>query len=89
MLHNIPRSVNWWYVFGSAVLTAFMIQVVTGMFLIMTYVPSPDHAYDSLNYISHHQLLGNVLAGHSLLGRVGDGHADLRAYDRALPDGLV
>jgi ubiquinol-cytochrome c reductase cytochrome b subunit len=63
VLHNIPRSVNWWYVFGSAVLTAFMIQVVTGIFLIMTYVPSPDHAYDSLNYISHHQLLGNVLRG--------------------------
>jgi len=62
-LHPIPRSVNWWYVFGSAVLTAFMVQVVTGIFLAMTYVPSPDHAYDSLNYISHHQLLGNVLRG--------------------------
>jgi ubiquinol-cytochrome c reductase cytochrome b subunit len=62
-LHNVPRSVNWWYVFGSAVLTAFMVQVVTGIFLVMSYVPSPDHAWDSLNYISHHQLLGNVLRG--------------------------
>jgi len=61
--HAIPRSVNWWYVFGSAVLTAFMFQVVTGIFLAFTYVPSPDHAYASLDYISHHQFLGNILRG--------------------------
>jgi ubiquinol-cytochrome c reductase cytochrome b subunit len=63
LLHQVPRSVNWWYVFGSAVLTLFIFQIVTGMFLAMTYVPSPDHAYASLNYISHHQLFGNVLRG--------------------------
>jgi ubiquinol-cytochrome c reductase cytochrome b subunit len=62
-LHAVPRSVNWWYVFGSAVLTAFMIQAVTGIFLAFTYVPSPDHAYSSLDYISHHQFAGNLLRG--------------------------
>lgn len=63
LLHHVPKSVNWWYVFGSAVLTAFIFQIVTGMFLAFTYVPSPDHAYQSLDYISKHQLLGNVLRG--------------------------
>ncbi|HEY8684274.1 MAG TPA: cytochrome b N-terminal domain-containing protein [Chloroflexota bacterium] len=62
-LHPVPRSVNWWYVFGSAVLTAFIIQLVTGIFLAFTYVPSPDHAYSSLDYISHHQFAGNLLRG--------------------------
>ena len=62
-LHAVPRSVNWWYVFGSAVLTAFMVQVVTGIFLALTYVPSPDHAYQSLDFISHHQFAGNILRG--------------------------
>src|ERR1700737_980546 len=62
-LHPVPRSVNWWYVFGSAVLTVFIFQIVTGMFLAMTYIPSPDHAYASLDYISHHQLFGNILRG--------------------------
>jgi ubiquinol-cytochrome c reductase cytochrome b subunit len=62
-LHAVPRSVNWWYVFGSAVLTAFIIQLVTGIFLAFTYVPSPDHAYSSLDYISHHQFAGNLLRG--------------------------
>jgi len=63
LLHQVPKSVNWFYVWGSAVLTAFVIQVITGMFLAMSYIPSPDHAYDSLNYISQHQFLGNVLRG--------------------------
>src|SRR5436305_1027427 len=62
-LHAVPRSVNWWYVFGSAVLTAFTVQLVTGIFLAMTYVPSPDHAYQSLDFISHHQFAGNILRG--------------------------
>ena len=62
-LHPVPRSTNWWYVFGSAVLTCFIIQLVTGIFLAFSYVPSPDHAYQSLFYITHDQLLGNVLRG--------------------------
>lgn len=63
LLHPVPRTVNWWYVLGSAVLTTFLIQVVTGIFLAFTYAPTPDHAYASLDYITHQQLLGNVLRG--------------------------
>jgi ubiquinol-cytochrome c reductase cytochrome b subunit len=63
VLHYVPKSVNWWYVFGAAVLTAFTMQLVTGIFLAFTYVPSPDHAYSSLDYISHHQFAGNLLRG--------------------------
>lgn len=62
-LHKVPKSVNWWYVFGSAVLTAFMFQVVTGIFLAFTYIPSPADAYGSLDYISNHQFAGNILRG--------------------------
>lgn len=62
-LHYVPRSVNWWYVFGSAVLTAFMFQIVTGIFLIFSYVPTPQSAYSSLNQISSHQYAGNILRG--------------------------
>src|SRR5438105_744619 len=63
LLHPVPKSVNWWYVFGSAVLTAFIFQAVTGVFLAITYIPSPDHAYQSLNYITHYEVLGSVLRG--------------------------
>jgi ubiquinol-cytochrome c reductase cytochrome b subunit len=39
------------YVFGSVLLFLFGIQVVTGIFLSMYYVPSADHAHASVSYI--------------------------------------
>jgi ubiquinol-cytochrome c reductase cytochrome b subunit len=48
---KVPRGVNWWYVLGSATLIVFIIQVFTGLFLMLNYSPSPDHAYDSVQYI--------------------------------------
>ncbi|HEY7064394.1 MAG TPA: cytochrome B6, partial [Chloroflexota bacterium] len=44
--HPVPRGVNWWYVFGSATLVAFLVQVITGVALAFTYVPAPNSAYD-------------------------------------------
>jgi ubiquinol-cytochrome c reductase cytochrome b subunit len=61
--HPVPRSVNWWYVFGSATLVAFVVQVVTGVALAFTYVPAPNSAYDSLQFITHGAILGNVVRG--------------------------
>ena len=42
---------NWWFTLGSASLFLFVMQGVTGIFLTVYYVPSPDHAYDSIQYI--------------------------------------
>jgi len=39
------------YVFGSVLLFLFGIQVATGIFLSMYYVPSADHAHVSVSYI--------------------------------------
>ena len=61
--HPVPRGVNWWYVFGSATLIAFIVQVVTGVALAFTYVPSPVSAYDSLQFISRDATLGSVVRG--------------------------
>jgi ubiquinol-cytochrome c reductase cytochrome b subunit len=61
--HKVPKSVNWWYVFGSATLFAFTFQIITGIFLAFAYVPSPDHAYQSLQWITNHEFLGNVIRG--------------------------
>jgi ubiquinol-cytochrome c reductase cytochrome b subunit len=63
VLHKVPRSVNWFYVFGASVLTAFVFQIVTGIFLIFTYVPTPQSAYASLEYISKHEYAGNIVRG--------------------------
>src|SRR3954465_10970367 len=61
--HPVPRSVNWWYVFGSATLVAFVVQVVTGVALALSYVPSPDNAYQSIDFITHDATWGNVIRG--------------------------
>jgi len=57
--HRVPRdTASWWYVFGSASLTLFAIQVITGICLATVYVPSADQAYLSLQELNYEQPLG-------------------------------
>ncbi|MBI4300731.1 MAG: cytochrome b N-terminal domain-containing protein, partial [Chloroflexi bacterium] len=55
---HIPKGVGWLYTLGSASLFIFMMQAVTGIFLSMNYAPSPDHAYDSIQYINNSVTFG-------------------------------
>lgn len=50
-LRKIPK-VNWFYTLGSASLFVAVTQIVTGILLTIYYVPTPDHAYDSVQYIT-------------------------------------
>ena len=60
--HPIPRkSASWWYVFGSAALTIFILQVVTGILLALMYVPSAAEAWNSLQFLNHSVTLGWLL----------------------------
>ena len=61
--HPVPGKVGWSYVFGSATLTAFLLQVATGITLATVYTPSSGQAYESLQFITHKALLGNFLRG--------------------------
>ena len=57
--HPIPRSsASWWYVFGSATLVCFVLQIVTGICLALVYVPAADEAWTSLEYLNYQQSLG-------------------------------
>ena len=47
----IPGGAGWRYVFGSALSTTFMIQVVTGLLLMLSYSPSSSTAWGSVFYI--------------------------------------
>ena len=51
------------YVFGSVLLMLFLLQVVTGGFLTMYYVPSADHAHASVSYIQKAVPGGALLRG--------------------------
>ena len=48
---KVPRGVGWWYTLGSATMVAFVVLLFTGAFLMLNYSPSPDHAYESIQYI--------------------------------------
>jgi ubiquinol-cytochrome c reductase cytochrome b subunit len=57
--HPVPRNTaSWWYVFGSAALTVFVLQIVTGILLAMIYVPSAGEAWSSLQSLNHDVTLG-------------------------------
>lgn len=58
---KVPKGVTWWYTFGSATLVAFIMLVVTGIFLVMNYSPSPDHAWDSVQYITNNVQFGSLI----------------------------
>jgi ubiquinol-cytochrome c reductase cytochrome b subunit len=52
--HPVPRSTaSWFYVFGSAALTVFVLQIVTGILLALVYVPSAGEAWNSLQVLNH------------------------------------
>src|SRR5947207_16016445 len=59
MQHPIPRdTASWFYVFGSAAMTVFGLQLVTGILLALIYVPSAGEAWNSLQILNHQVSLG-------------------------------
>jgi ubiquinol-cytochrome c reductase cytochrome b subunit len=57
--HRVPRNAaSWWYVFGTAALVVFVLQIVTGILLALVYVPSGAEAWSSLQALNHDVTLG-------------------------------
>src|SRR6476659_5786077 len=46
-----PRNFNFWYFFGSLALVVLVMQIVTGIFLTMSYKPDATKAFESVEYI--------------------------------------
>ena len=57
--HRVPsKTASWAYVFGSAALTVFCLQLVTGILLALLYIPSAGEAWNSLQVLNHQVPLG-------------------------------
>jgi ubiquinol-cytochrome c reductase cytochrome b subunit len=64
----LPPGVGWWFVTGSILLFLLGVQLITGVVLTMYYVPSPEHAYDSVRFITNRLPLGRILRGLHFFG---------------------
>ncbi len=63
LYERIPGGARWRYVWGSTLVFAFFVQVITGMFLWMAYSPSSQTAWESVYYIQHEMQGGWLLRG--------------------------
>jgi ubiquinol-cytochrome c reductase cytochrome b subunit len=60
---EIPGGSRFTYTPGSAILTIFMLQAVTGILQLFYYVPTVDHAYDSLSFLRTQVPFGWLING--------------------------
>ena len=49
--HPVPSKVNFWYLFGALAAVTLIIQIVTGIWLIMPYSNTEEQAFSSIEYI--------------------------------------
>jgi menaquinol-cytochrome c reductase cytochrome b subunit len=63
LFRNVPSDTNWMQTLGSATLTAFIVQAVTGVILAMYYKPTPAGAYTSIQDITDNLTLGWLVRG--------------------------
>jgi quinol-cytochrome oxidoreductase complex cytochrome b subunit len=59
---KVPK-VNWWFTLGSASLFLFVVQGITGVFLAVYYVPDPQKAYASVQFIMDGVAFGWLIRG--------------------------
>ena len=60
---EMPGGTSYAYVFGSCVLLIFLLQVITGLWQLLYFVPTVDRGYTSLNYLRTEIAFGWLIHG--------------------------
>jgi ubiquinol-cytochrome c reductase cytochrome b subunit len=63
LYENVPGGSRWRYVWGSTLVFAFVVQLITGTFLWMAYSPSAQTAWESVFFIQHDMQGGWLIRG--------------------------
>ena len=63
LFRKVPHDISWAQTLGAASLTAFIVQLLTGVFLAMYYKPDPNSAYQSVQNITEEVTLGWLVRG--------------------------
>ncbi|MEX0676448.1 MAG: cytochrome b N-terminal domain-containing protein [Pirellulales bacterium] len=63
LYERIPGGARWRYVWGSTLVFAFLVQLITGVVLWMYYSPSAQTAWESVYYIQYETAGGWLLRG--------------------------
>ena len=63
LFRKVPGDINWFQTLGSATLTAFIVQALTGVILAMYYKPDPNNAYASIQHITNDLCAGWLVRG--------------------------
>jgi ubiquinol-cytochrome c reductase cytochrome b subunit len=61
LLEPLPGGSRWAAAFGSLLLFSFVVQVVTGVLLVMNYAPSVETAWPSVKFIQEEVPLGSFI----------------------------
>ncbi|MEW6602719.1 MAG: cytochrome b N-terminal domain-containing protein, partial [Nitrospirota bacterium] len=49
--YRMPENINIFYTLGAVALFSFAIQIVTGLLLLIYYIPHAEHAFESIRLI--------------------------------------
>lgn len=61
--HPVPEGINFAYCFGGITFLLYILLAVTGITMLFFYVPSVDHAFTTVEYITFDLTLGNLIRG--------------------------
>jgi quinol-cytochrome oxidoreductase complex cytochrome b subunit len=59
----VPRGLNLSFCFGGITFFCFVMLAVTGYFMTFYYVPSPEQAYDAVDYLTFEVPMGQIIRG--------------------------